>query len=182
MLSGRAPFYSRAKTDSASSIMRRIKEGDFRLEGDAWRYVSSAARNLTKGLLTVDPRKRFSMEQLCSSPWLAAASSQSPASQPCLLTASLLIAAPTERCTRCARDALPRCGTRSAQAPRRPRLGRRLGRRIGSAVDWPSAARSGERREGPGRGSRCPPTPCKKRSSGKEVRASTSSPHRPWVR
>ena len=66
MLSGRAPFYSRAKTDSASSIMRRIKEGDFRLEGDAWRYVSSAARNLTKGLLTVDPRKRFSMEQLCS--------------------------------------------------------------------------------------------------------------------
>ena len=105
MLSGRAPFYSRAKTDSASSIMRRIKEGDFRLEGDAWRYVSSAARNLTKGLLTVDPRKRFSMEQLCSSPWLAAASSQSPASQPCLLTASLLIAEPTERCLKQTYDA-----------------------------------------------------------------------------
>ena len=105
MLSGRAPFYSRAKTDSASSIMRRIKEGDFRLEGDAWRYVSSAARNLTKGLLTVDPRKRFSMDQLCNSPWIAAASSQTPASQPCLLTASLLIAEPTERCLKQTYDA-----------------------------------------------------------------------------
>ena len=105
MLSGRAPFYSRAKTDSASSIMRRIKEGDFRLEGDAWRYVSSAARNLTKGLLTVDPRKRFSMDQLCNSPWIAAASSQTPASQPCLLTASLLVAEPTERCLKQTYDA-----------------------------------------------------------------------------
>jgi len=105
MLSGRAPFYSRAKTDSASSIMRRIKEGDFRLEGEAWRYVSSAARNLTKGLLTVDPRKRFSMDQLCNSPWVAAASSQSPSSQPNLLTASLLIAEPTERCLKQTYDA-----------------------------------------------------------------------------
>lgn len=105
MLSGRAPFYSRAKTDSASSIMRRIKEGDFRLEGDAWRYVSSAARNLTKGLLTVDPRKRFSMDQLCNSPWVSAASSQCPSTQPSLLTASLLLAEPTERCLKQTYDA-----------------------------------------------------------------------------
>ena len=36
MLSGRSPFYSRTRTDSASHVMRRIKEGDFRLEGEPW--------------------------------------------------------------------------------------------------------------------------------------------------
>ena len=103
MLSGKAPFYSKIKTDSASSIMRRIKEGDFRLEGESWRYVSSAARNLTKGLLTVDPRKRYSMEQLKNNSWIQAA--QNYCSNQALLTASVLIAEPTERCLKQTYDA-----------------------------------------------------------------------------
>jgi len=103
MLSGKAPFYSKIKTDSASSIMRRIKEGDFRLEGESWRYVSSAARNLTKGLLTVDPRKRYSMEQLKNNSWIQAA--QNHCSNQALLTASVLIAEPTERCLKQTYDA-----------------------------------------------------------------------------
>jgi len=106
MLSGKAPFYSKAKSDAATSIMRRIKEGDFRLEGESWRYVSTAARNLTKGLLTVDPRKRLSMDQLCNSPWVASAGSQLHSSQqPSLLTASVLLAEPTERCLKQTYDA-----------------------------------------------------------------------------
>ena len=106
MLSGKAPFYTKAKTDSASSIMRRIKEGDFRLEGESWRYVSSAAKSLTKGLLTVDPRKRFSMEQLRSSPWLSGGGLNGiSANMPTLLTASVLIAEPTERCLKQTYDA-----------------------------------------------------------------------------
>ena len=54
MLSGRSPFYSRTRTDSASHVMRRIKEGDFRLEGEPWRYVSSQAKSLTKVILASD--------------------------------------------------------------------------------------------------------------------------------
>jgi len=103
MLSGKAPFYSRNKIDSASSIMRRIKEGDFRLEGESWRYVSSSARSLTKGLLTVDPRKRFSMDQLRNSSWIVSA--QNYTSSQTLLTASVLIAEPTERCLKQTYDA-----------------------------------------------------------------------------
>jgi len=95
MLSGKAPFYSRSKSDSASSIMRRIKEGDIRLEGESWRYVSSSARNLTKGLLTVDPRKRFSMEQLKKSSWVESARNFSGSQT--LLTASMMVAENTER-------------------------------------------------------------------------------------
>jgi len=103
MLSGKAPFYSRSKTDSASSIMRRIKEGDIRLEGESWRYVSSSARNLTKGLLTVDPRKRFSMDQLKKSSWVESA--RNFTGHHTLLTSSVMIAESTERCLKQTYDA-----------------------------------------------------------------------------
>ena len=108
MLSGRSPFFSRLKTDSASHVMRRIKEGDFRLEGEAWRCVSSQAKSLTKGLLTVDPRKRLSMEQLRSNSWVmsAATTSASLQQQPqSLMTTSVLVTEPLERCLKQTYDA-----------------------------------------------------------------------------
>ena len=91
MLGGTAPFYSRPRVDTASSIMRRIKEGDFRFDGDAWKCVSNTAKTLCKGLLTVDPRKRISMDQLHSAPWLL----QTTANVNPLMTPALLIADPT---------------------------------------------------------------------------------------
>ena len=107
MLSGRSPFYSRLKTDSASHVMRRIKEGDFRLEGEAWRCVSTQAKNLTKGLLTVDPRKRLSMEQLRSNTWVVGSSGSSHLQQcqQSLLTTSVLVTEPLERCLKQTYDA-----------------------------------------------------------------------------
>lgn len=107
MLSGRSPFFSRLKTDSASHVMRRIKEGDFRLEGEAWRCVSSQAKSLTKGLLTVDPRKRLSMEQLRSNSWVIAGgnSGSHQQSQQSLLTTSVLVTEPLERCLKQTYDA-----------------------------------------------------------------------------
>ena len=106
MLSGRSPFFSRLKTDSASHVMRRIKEGDFRLEGEAWRCVSSQAKSLTKGLLTVDPRKRLSMEQLRSNSWVMSAGTSSSLQQTqSLLTTSVLVTEPLERCLKQTYDA-----------------------------------------------------------------------------
>ena len=96
MLSGRSPFYCKFRIDSASHIMRRIKEGDFRLEGEAWRYVSNQAKNLTKGLLTVDPRKRLSMEQLRNNSWIGACNQNNNQSGS-LLTTSVLTTEPLER-------------------------------------------------------------------------------------
>ena len=52
MLSGRVPFHSeqRGMTSSyASDIMQKIKEGDFSLDGEAWRGVSEEAKELVKG-------------------------------------------------------------------------------------------------------------------------------------
>jgi hypothetical protein len=72
--------------------------------GSNFRCVSTPAKNLTKGLLTVDPRKRLSMEQLKRNSWIASCPA---ATYSCpLLTPTLLIAEPaTERCLKQAYDA-----------------------------------------------------------------------------
>ena len=109
LLSGLAPFSCRPQQDTASSIMRRIKEGDFRLEGEAWACVSPAAKTLCKGLLTVDPRRRISMAALTNSAWLsrgASGGSSSSSSGVSLMTPALMICDPTtERCIKQTYDA-----------------------------------------------------------------------------
>lgn len=108
MLSGLAPFYSRPRQDTANSIMRRIKEGDFRMDGEAWRCVSSQAKTLCKGLLTVDHRKRISIDQLGASQWVqqAVTASHSNICPPTLMTSALLLSDPsTEQCIKQTYDA-----------------------------------------------------------------------------
>ena len=73
MLSGRSPFLSANKSangreDSASSIMRRIKAGDCKIDKEAG--FSPAAKALTKGLLTVDPKKRLTLDDLFRNAWI----------------------------------------------------------------------------------------------------------------
>lgn len=54
MLSGQVPFQSgqRGVTSSyAADIMQKIKEGDFSLDGEAWKGVSEDAKELVKGLV-----------------------------------------------------------------------------------------------------------------------------------
>jgi len=70
MLSGRAPFQARSREDSAASIMARIKGGQFDFSGPEWDHVSPQAKNITKGMLTVDPSKRLTMEDLLDNAWL----------------------------------------------------------------------------------------------------------------
>jgi len=93
MLSGRSPFVAeslvtscgsktRGREDTALSIMKRIKAGDFKMEGNdaegsSWRGVSAAAKQLVRGLLTVDPRRRLSLDDLFASPWVKMGENQS---------------------------------------------------------------------------------------------------------
>lgn len=53
MLSGQVPFQSEqlGMTSSyAADIMQKIKEGDFSLDGEAWKGVSDDAKELVKGM------------------------------------------------------------------------------------------------------------------------------------
>lgn len=55
---------------SAEEIMKKIKEGDFSFEGEAWKNVSQQAKDLIQELLTVDPNKRIKMSSLRYNEWL----------------------------------------------------------------------------------------------------------------
>ena len=76
LLSGRSPFLAhRAKDDTAMAIMKRIRSGDLRMDSEkhdlgAWKYVSPAAKQLVRGLLTVDPKKRLTLDDLFNSAWI----------------------------------------------------------------------------------------------------------------
>ncbi|XP_023132113.1 ribosomal protein S6 kinase alpha-4 [Amphiprion ocellaris] len=80
MLSGQVPFQSeqRGMTSSyAADIMQKIKEGDFSLDGEPWKGVSEDAKELVKGLLTVDPERRLKLSDLKENSWLQGGASMS---------------------------------------------------------------------------------------------------------
>uniref|UniRef100_A0A3P9GZ39 Ribosomal protein S6 kinase n=1 Tax=Oryzias latipes TaxID=8090 RepID=A0A3P9GZ39_ORYLA len=73
MLSGQVPFQCQEPSlthTSAEEIMKKIKQGDFSFEGEAWRNVSQQAKDLIQELLTVDPNKRIKMCGLRYNAWL----------------------------------------------------------------------------------------------------------------
>lgn len=93
MLSGQVPFQSKQKgmtSSHAADIMRKIKEGDFSLDGEAWRGVSEEAKELVRGLLTVDPVKRLKVSCLRENVWLQSggALSTTPLMTPDILESS----------------------------------------------------------------------------------------------
>ena len=101
MMSGRSPFLGHSKSetsgksseagDSVSSIIRRIKHGDFRMDSDAWKYVSPAPKSLIKGLLTVEVKKRLTMDALLSSSWINSCTQNNNNNPPSLLMTPLVL-------------------------------------------------------------------------------------------
>ena len=49
MLSGKVPFQTHKKEDTATAIMQRIKVGQFDLNGQEWQVVSQVAKDLIQG-------------------------------------------------------------------------------------------------------------------------------------
>ncbi|CAM1309640.1 RPS6KA5 (predicted) [Pycnogonum litorale] len=70
MLSGKAPFHTDSNEASSSIIVQRIKGGEFSFSGHEWGIVSVPAKLVIKGLLTVDPKKRITMDDLRSNMWI----------------------------------------------------------------------------------------------------------------
>lgn len=80
MLSGQVPFQGasgQGGQSQAAEIMCKIREGRFSLDGEAWQGVSEEAKELVRGLLTVDPAKRLKLEGLRDSSWLQDGSARS---------------------------------------------------------------------------------------------------------
>ncbi|BFZ12288.1 hypothetical protein BsWGS_15326 [Bradybaena similaris] len=85
MLSGKAPFQDSREPASALNIMQRIKEGEFDLSAPEWAEVSVSAKQLIRGLLTVEPKKRLRMQDLLRHKWLRKNMSNTPLRTPGVL-------------------------------------------------------------------------------------------------
>jgi ribosomal protein S6 kinase alpha-5 len=70
MLSGRAPFQLPSREASASAILKRIVEGEFSFRGAQWARVSDDAKDVIRGLLTIDPKKRLTLSSLIEHRWV----------------------------------------------------------------------------------------------------------------
>ncbi|XP_076359815.1 ribosomal protein S6 kinase alpha-5-like isoform X1 [Tachypleus tridentatus] len=96
MLSGKAPFQSYSREASSAAIMQRIREGEFSFSYPAWNMVSQQAKDVIKGLLTVNPKKRFTMNDLLSHSWVLDQSHCSVSETP-LMAPSILSSLPSPR-------------------------------------------------------------------------------------
>ncbi|KAG9511394.1 Ribosomal protein S6 kinase alpha-5, partial [Fragariocoptes setiger] len=70
MLSGHAPFQAFKRKTDPIIVMEKIKSGEFSFSMPQWKLVSQDAKDVIRGLLTVDPHKRLTMQQLLHSQWL----------------------------------------------------------------------------------------------------------------
>lgn len=70
MLSGEVPFNSITTHRTAEDIVEDITRSKLSYDSPGWKNVSQAAKDLVRGLLTVDPTKRLTIKDLSRNPWL----------------------------------------------------------------------------------------------------------------
>lgn len=68
MLGGYPPFYD----DSEMEMFKQIKAAAFDFDEDVWEPISESAKDLIRGLLTVDPAKRITSKGCLAHPWVTA--------------------------------------------------------------------------------------------------------------
>uniref|UniRef100_A0A3B3RZT0 Ribosomal protein S6 kinase n=1 Tax=Paramormyrops kingsleyae TaxID=1676925 RepID=A0A3B3RZT0_9TELE len=148
MLSGQVPFQSREKSlthTSAEEIMKKIKQGDFSFDGEAWRNVSQQAKDLIQGtLLTVDPSKRIKMCDLRYNAWLQADSqlSSNPLMTPDILGST---AASVHTCIKATFHAFGKCkreGFRLQTVDKAPLAKRRKMKKTSTGTETRSSSSS----------------------------------------
>ncbi|GMG43500.1 unnamed protein product [Ambrosiozyma monospora] len=66
---GFPPFYS--NTQDSKDISLKVARGEYKFLAPWFDEVSSECKNLISNLLTVDPEKRYSVDQLLKDPWMS---------------------------------------------------------------------------------------------------------------
>jgi len=67
LLCGFPPFYN----DNQTALLRQIKQGKYSFPDPYWKNISEQAKDLVRGLLTVDPKLRLTCEKTLKHPWIA---------------------------------------------------------------------------------------------------------------
>jgi len=66
MLCGFPPFYE----ENNDKLFERIRKGDFDFPSPHWDAISNEAKDLVTKLLTTDPKKRITADQILAHPWI----------------------------------------------------------------------------------------------------------------
>ena len=66
MLTGQRPF----DDESVHKLLDKIIVGDFKFPSDDVKRISEDAKDLVKGILNPNPRKRFTVDQIRNHPWM----------------------------------------------------------------------------------------------------------------
>lgn len=72
LLCGFPPFYA----DTTTGLYTQIKEGRFEFPDPYWTEISTDAKEVVKGLLTVNPKKRWHIKKILGTPWVNGKASQ----------------------------------------------------------------------------------------------------------
>ncbi|CAK9030650.1 Calcium/calmodulin-dependent protein kinase type 1 (CaM kinase I) (MnCaMKI), partial [Durusdinium trenchii] len=67
LLAGYPPFYD----ENQNTLFRQIKKAKYKFDPEFWSEVSESAKDLIRGLLVVDPKKRLTVDQVLAHPWVA---------------------------------------------------------------------------------------------------------------
>lgn len=67
MLSGKLPFDG----NNIKEVLRKVRAGKYTFPDGEWADISSEAKDLIKGLLEVNPKKRLSAKQALAHPWIS---------------------------------------------------------------------------------------------------------------
>ena len=67
LLCGFPPFDQEAHT---SVLFEKIKKGDYKFPKPYWDDISQEAKDIVKGMMTVDPKRRLTPKQCIDHPWL----------------------------------------------------------------------------------------------------------------
>eukprot|EP00742_Colponemidia_sp_Colp-10_P005628 GILJ01006016.1.p1 GENE.GILJ01006016.1~~GILJ01006016.1.p1 ORF type:complete len:393 (+),score=46.40 GILJ01006016.1:149-1327(+) len=84
MLCGYHPFDPQGKLTEAE-IIERIKRTQYDFDHSSWTHISSQAKELIRGMLAGDPKKRLTLAQYLSHPWVKGEAAPSTALQSNLL-------------------------------------------------------------------------------------------------
>ncbi|KAJ5349097.1 hypothetical protein MYU51_011923 [Penicillium brevicompactum] len=70
LLAGYPPFYD----PNIKILMKRVIKGQFHFDSPWWDNISDTAKDLVRNLLTVDPAKRYTIDDFMAHPWIREAS------------------------------------------------------------------------------------------------------------
>lgn len=73
LLAGYPPFYD----PNIKILMKRVTKGQFHFDSPWWDNISDPAKDLIRNLLTVDPAKRYTVEDFMAHPWIGESSQDS---------------------------------------------------------------------------------------------------------